>query len=99
MATETAATETTESDAITRTRRKLRVGLVTSDKMTQTIVVTVTNLVRHPLYGRTVKQTSKFKAHDEASEARVGDTVEIIETRPLSKTKRWRLNQIVERAK
>jgi small subunit ribosomal protein S17 len=82
-----------------RNRRKLRVGLVTSDKMDKTIVVTVTSLVRHPLYGRTVKQTTKFKAHDETNDAHTGDTVELMETRPLSKDKRWRLNQIVERAK
>lgn len=83
----------------TRNRRKLRVGVVTSDKMDKTIVVTVTTLVRHPLYGRTVKQTTKFKAHDEINDAHVGDTVEIMETRPISKDKRWRLNQIIERAK
>jgi small subunit ribosomal protein S17 len=84
---------------IDRNRRKLRVGIVTGDKMQKTIVVTVTNLVRHPLYGRTVKRTTRFKAHDETSDAHVGDTVEIMETRPMSKDKRWRLNQIIERAK
>jgi small subunit ribosomal protein S17 len=85
--------------AVERNRRKLRVGIVTGDKMQKTIVVTVTNLVRHPLYGRTVKHTTRFKAHDETSDAHVGDTVEIMETRPMSKDKRWRLNQVIERAK
>jgi len=102
MATKT--DKTTEAAApaaetIDRKRRKLRIGIVTGDKMEKTIVVTVTNLVRHPLYGRTVKRTTRFKAHDEASDAHVGDTVEIMETRPMSKDKRWRLNQVIERAK
>jgi len=83
----------------TRNRRKVRLGIVTSDKMDKTIVVTVTNLVRHPLYGRILKRTKKFKAHDEANDAHQGDTVEIQETRPLSRDKRWRLVRIVERAK
>ena len=96
-----AAPEATEakSGGTVRNRRKRRQGVVTSDKMQKTIVVTVTNLVRHPLYGRTVKVTKKFKAHDEANDAHIGDTVEIMETRPLSKDKSWRLNQIIERAK
>ncbi len=93
-------TETiTEESVEQRGRRKVRLGIVTSDKMQKTIVVTVTNLIRHPLYGKIVKQTKKFKAHDEAGEAHVGDTVEIAETRPLSKDKNWRLLRIVERAK
>ena len=89
-------TETTEK---ARGRRKVRTGLVTSDKMDKTVVVTVTNLVRHPLYGRIMKRTEKFKAHDEANDAHTGDTVEIMETRPLSRDKNWRLLRIVERAK
>jgi small subunit ribosomal protein S17 len=92
-------TKTEETSNDQRGRRKVRSGFVTSDKMDKTIVVTVTSLVRHPLYGKIVKQTKKFKAHDEASEAHIGDTVEITETRPLSKQKNWRLLRIVERAK
>jgi len=88
-----------EDEQVVRGRRKLRQGLVTSDKMEKTIVVTVVNLVRHPLYGKIVKQTTKFKVHDEANDAHFGDTVEIMETRPLSKDKRWRLIRVVERAK
>ncbi len=81
-----------------RGKRKTRVGLVTSDKMDKTIVVSVTTLKQHPLYGRTVKRTTKFKAHDEQNEAASGDTVEIAECRPLSKTKHHRLLRIVEKA-
>ncbi len=90
----TGATTTAE-----RGKRKTRVGLVTSDKMDKTIVVSVTTLKQHPLYGRTMKRTTKFKAHDEQNEAAAGDTVEIMECRPLSKEKRWRLARIVEKAK
>lgn len=79
--------------------RKTRIGTVTSDKMDKTIVVAVENKVRHPLYGKTIKKTSKFKAHDENNEARNNDKVLIMETRPLSKDKRWRLVEIVEKAK
>ena len=79
--------------------RKTRVGTVTSDKMDKTIVVAVENKVRHPLYGKIIKKTSKFKAHDENNEARNNDKVLIMETRPLSKDKRWRLVEIVEKAK
>jgi len=82
-----------------RTRRKVRIGIVTSDKMQKTIVVTVKSLVRHPLYGRTVKQDKKYHVHDENNEAHIGDTVEIMETRPLSKNKCWRLLRVVEKAK
>ena len=74
-----------------RNNRKLREGLVVSDKMDKTVVVAVENLVRHPLYGRTLRRTNKFKAHDETNDCHVGDTVEIMETRPLSREKRWRL--------
>ena len=92
-------TKTEETVSDHRGRRKVRSGIVTSDKMQKTIVVTVTNLIRHPLYGKIVKQTKKFKAHDEASEAHFGDSVEIAETRPISKDKNWRLLRVVERAK
>lgn len=79
--------------------RKTRIGTVTSDKMDKTIVVAVENRVRHPLYGKIIKKTSKFKAHDENNEAKNNDRVLIMETRPLSKDKRWRLVEIVEKAK
>ena len=82
-----------------RGKRKTRIGLVTSSKMDKTIVVGVTTLAQHPLYGRTVKRTTKFKAHDENNECGEGDTVEIMECRPLSREKRWRLVRIVEKAK
>lgn len=82
-----------------RGRRKSRVGRVVSDKMDKTIVVAVEDFVRHPLYGKAVKRTKKFKAHDENNACRIGDRVKIMETRPLSKDKRWRLVNIVERAK
>jgi small subunit ribosomal protein S17 len=84
---------------VERGRRKSRVGRVVSDKMEKTIVVAVEDFVRHPLYGKAVKRTKKFKAHDENNECRIGDKVKIMETRPLSKDKRWRLVGIVERAK
>jgi small subunit ribosomal protein S17 len=80
-------------------RRKVRQGVVVSDKMDKTITVAVINRKSHAKYGKTVHNTVKFKAHDEANDAHEGDTVEIIETRPLSKTKRWRLLRIVERKK
>lgn len=79
--------------------RKTRIGKVVSDKMEKTIVVAIETKVRHPLYGKTVNRTTKFKAHDENNEAKFGDIVEIMETRPLSKDKNWRLVQIVEKAK
>ncbi len=82
-----------------RNLRKTRVGLVTSDKMDKTIVVSVIDNVKHPLYGKIVKRTYKLKAHDEKNEAKAGDRVKVMETRPLSKDKRWRLVEIVERAK
>lgn len=87
--------------APTRTRgmRKVWKGKVVSDKMEKTVVVAVENLVRHPLYGRTMRRTTRFKAHDEANDAHVGDTVEITECRPISKDKRFRVSRIVERAK
>jgi len=79
--------------------RKVRVGIVSSDKMAKTITVQVKGRKSHPLYGKTVPFTRKFHAHDENNEAHIGDLVEIMETRPLSKTKVWRLNRIIERAK
>ena len=82
-----------------RNLRKTRTGKVVSDKMDKTIVVAIENHVRHPLYGKIVKRTYKLKAHDEKNECRIGDTVKVMETRPLSKDKRWRLVEIVERAK
>lgn len=82
-----------------RNNRKSRIGLVTSNKMTKTITVAVERKVKHPIYGKFVKKTTKFHAHDEASTAGVGDVVRIMETRPLSRTKRWRLVEIIEKAK
>jgi len=82
-----------------RNLRKIRVGRVVSDKMDKTVVVVVETLVRHPLYQRTVRHTRKFKAHDEQNACRVGDRVRIMETRPLSKDKRWRVVEILERSR
>ncbi|MBC9785262.1 30S ribosomal protein S17 [Heliobacillus mobilis] len=81
-----------------RAERKTRIGKVTSDKMEKTVVVAVESRIQHPLYGKTVKQTKKFKAHDENNECKMGDIVEIMETRPLSKEKCWRVVRIVEKA-
>ena len=80
-----------------RALRKTRIGKVTSNKMDKTIVVSIVDNVKHPLYGKIVKRTIKFKAHDENNECSIGDTVKIMETRPLSKDKRWRLVEIVEK--
>ncbi|MCX7883957.1 SSU ribosomal protein S17P [Caloramator quimbayensis] len=82
-----------------RGHKKVRIGKVVSDKMEKTIVVAVETKVSHPLYGKTVNRTTKFKAHDENNDAKIGDTVKIMETRPLSRDKRWRLVEIIERAK
>ena len=82
-----------------RGRRKVRVGVVVSDAMDKTVVVRIDRQVRHPLYGKTVRRSSKLTAHDESNDAHVGDTVRVTETRPISKTKRWRLVEVVERAK
>ena len=79
--------------------RKTRTGVVVSDKMDKTIVVAIKTKVRHPLYGKMVNRTRKFKAHDEENACGIGDTVRIMETRPLSKDKRWRLVEIIEKAK
>lgn len=85
--------------SIERKIRKSRIGLVTSDKMDKTITISVVRKVKHPLYGKFLKNTSKFHAHDEKNECGIGDTVRIMETRPLSKTKRWRLVEVIEKAK
>jgi small subunit ribosomal protein S17 len=82
-----------------RNLRKTRVGVVTSNKMTKTIAVTVERKLRHPIYGKFVKKTKSFIAHDENNDCNIGDVVKIMETRPMSKLKRWRLVEIVERAK
>ncbi|WP_432404479.1 30S ribosomal protein S17 [Wukongibacter sp. M2B1] len=82
-----------------RGSRKVRIGRIVSDKMNKTAVVAVEEFVRHPLYGKAVKRTKKFKAHDENNECKIGDKVRIMETRPLSKDKRWRVAEIIERAK
>jgi len=82
-----------------RPGRKVRVGTVVSNKMDKTVVVAVQSLVQHPLYKKIVKRTAKFKAHDEKNECQIGDVVKIMETRPLSKAKRWRLVSVVEKAK
>ncbi len=82
-----------------RNLRKVRTGKVVSDKMDKTIVVAVVDNVRHPLYNKIVKRTYKLKAHDENNECKIGDTVKVMETRPLSKDKRWRLVEIIEKAK
>jgi small subunit ribosomal protein S17 len=89
------STTTTEE----RKRRKTRTGVVSSNKMTKTITVAVERKVKHPIYGKFVKKTTSFHAHDEEGTAGIGDTVRIMETRPLSKTKRWRLVEIIEKAK
>jgi small subunit ribosomal protein S17 len=82
-----------------RNLRKTRIGVVTSNKMEKTVTVAVERKVKHPIYGKFVKKTTKFHAHDEKNECSIGDTVKIMETRPLSKTKRWRLVEIVEKVK
>jgi len=84
---------------VERGKRKTRIGKVVSDKMDKTVVVAIETLVRHPLYKKSIKRTTKFKAHDENNECKVGDRVLIMETRPLSKEKRWRVVEILERAK
>ncbi len=91
--------EATETTTAERGRRKVRTGVVVSDGMDKTILVRIDRQVRHPLYGKTVRRSSKLAAHDETNDAHVGDTVRVVETRPLSKTKRWRLVEVVERAK
>lgn len=84
---------------VERNLRKVRVGKVVSDKMDKTIVVAITDNVKHPLYGKIMRRTHKLKAHDENNDCNIGDRVRIMETRPLSKDKRWRLVEIIDRAK
>ena len=88
-----------ESETTERNARKTRVGMVVSDKMQKTVVVSIERRVQHPVYGKMVRRTKKLKAHDEQNEAKTGDTVRIMETRPLSKDKRWRVVEIIERAR
>jgi small subunit ribosomal protein S17 len=85
------------NEVVRENRRKERVGVVTSDKMQKTIVVQVKRKAPHPLYGKVIEQANKFKAHDEMNEAKIGDRVRIVETRPLSKDKRWRLVEVLSR--
>ena len=87
------------SDPERRAARKVRTGVVVSDAMEKTVVVRIASQVRHPLYGKIVRRSTKLKAHDESVGAKLGDTVRIMETRPLSKTKRWRVVEVVEKAK
>ncbi|HEY6219143.1 MAG TPA: 30S ribosomal protein S17 [Gemmatimonadaceae bacterium] len=91
--------ETTKSSSPERTTRKTRVGLVVSDKMQKTVVVAIERRVPHPVYGKMMTRTTKLKAHDEQNTAKAGDMVRIMETRPMSKDKRWRLVEIVQRAR
>ena len=86
-------------EAAARGRRKVRTGDVVSDAMDKTVVVRISTQVRHPLYGKIIRRSTKLKAHDENNDAHVGDVVRIVETRPLSKTKRWRVVEVLERAK
>ena len=88
-----------EETTITRNLRKTRTGVVSSNKMDKTIVVKVERKIKHPLYGKFLKKTTSFHAHDEKNECSIGDTVKIMESRPLSKTKRWRLVEVVEKVK
>ena len=91
--------EQTTENTVDRNARKVREGLVVSDKMDKTVVVSVEDRVKHALYGKVLRRTSKLKAHDEQNECGIGDRVQIMETRPLSATKRWRVVSIVEKAK
>jgi small subunit ribosomal protein S17 len=91
--------EMTNEQTTARGARKSRTGLVVSDKMEKTVVVAIERRVPHPVYGKMVTRTKRLKAHDEENSAKVGDTVRIVETRPLSKDKRWRLVEIVNRAR
>ena len=97
--TQPTATQTTTTTATDRGFRKTREGYVVSDKMNKTVTVEVEDRVQHPLYGKTIRRTKKVKAHDEANSCGVGDRVLLMETRPLSATKRWRVVQILEKAK
>ena len=97
--TEHASEQSTETPAEGRRDRKVREGLVVSDKMDKTVVVSVEDRRKHPRYGKVMRQTARLKAHDENNECGIGDRVQIMETRPLSATKRWRLVKILEKAK
>ena len=88
-----------QTTATERGDRKVRTGVVVSEKMDKTVLVQIDRKVRHPLYQKTVRRSNKLAAHDESNDAHVGDTVRVMETRPLSKTKRWRVVEVVERAK
>ena len=92
-------TETAAVAALSRGYRKVREGLVVSDKMDKTVVVAVEDRVKHPLYGKIIRRTTKYKAHDEGNACGVGDRVRLMETRPMSATKRWRVVEILEKAK
>ena len=92
-------TEMTNAAADARNARKVRVGVVVSDKMQKTVVVSIERRVPHPVYGKMITRSTNLKAHDEQNQAKTGDTVRIMETRPMSKDKRWRVVEIVERAK
>jgi small subunit ribosomal protein S17 len=94
-----ADTQQDNAQSVNRPARKSRVGLVVSDKMEKTVVVSIERRVQHPVYGKMVRRTKRFKAHDEMNEAKTGDTVRIMETRPMSKDKRWRIVEIVDRAR
>ena len=91
--------EATTTNSVDRNLRKTRVGVVSSNKMDKTITVNVERKIKHPLYGKFLKKTTKFHAHDEKNECSIGDTVKIMEARPMSKTKRWRLVEVVEKVK
>jgi small subunit ribosomal protein S17 len=97
--TATRATATPAPASSDRTRRKVRTGVVVSEKMDKTVLVRIDRKVRHPLYKKTLARSNKLAAHDENNDAHLGDTVRVMETRPMSKTKRWRIVEIVERAK
>ena len=100
MADMTNSQQTNDADASeTRNSRKVRTGIIVSDKMNKTVVVAITRRVPHPVYGKMVTRTKRVKAHDQENSAKTGDTVRIMETRPLSKDKRWRVVEIVERAR
>ena len=99
MSEKTSTAVTSSADSTGRGFRKTREGYVTSDKMNKTVTVEVEDRVQHPLYGKTIRRTKKVKAHDEQNSAGVGDRVLLMETRPLSATKRWRVEQILEKAK
>lgn len=99
MTTETTNQQEAKDETKDRGRRKTRVGKVVSDRMDKTVVVSIERLVKHPVVGRYVRKRTKFKVHDENNECRIGDTIRFMETRPMSKEKRWRFVEFVERAK